>query len=178
MSIESINPATDEVIETFEPFTEREVDETLQRARACFLNWRTTTFAERGALMRRVSAYLRSHAGELGHMITSEMGKPIAEAEAEIEKCAWTCDFYAENAEKFLGDENTPSSATQSYIAYRPLGVVLAVMPWNYPFWQVFRFAAPAVMAGNVGVLKHASNVSRSALAIERVFRACDAPDG
>ena len=178
MSIESINPATDEVIETFEPFTEREVDETLQRARACFLNWRTTTFAERGALMRRVSAYLRSHAGELGHMITLEMGKPIAEAEAEIEKCAWACDFYAENAEKFLGDENTPSGATQSYVAYRPLGVVLAVMPWNYPFWQVFRFAAPAVMAGNVGVLKHASNVSQSALAIERVFRECDAPDG
>jgi len=178
MSIESINPATDEVLETFEPFTEREVDEALQRARACFLNWRATSFAERGALMRRVSAYLRSHAGELGRMITQEMGKPIAEAEAEIEKCAWACDFYAENAEKFLGDENTPSSATQSYVAYRPLGVVLAVMPWNYPFWQVFRFAAPAIMAGNVGVLKHASNVSRSALAIERVFRECDAPDG
>ncbi len=178
MSIESINPATNEVLETFEPHTEREVDEALQRARACFLNWRATSFAERSTLMRRVSAYLRSHAGELGRMMTLEMGKPIVEAEAEIEKCAWACDFYAENAEKFLADENAPSSATQSYVAYRPLGVVLAVMPWNYPFWQVFRFAAPAVMAGNVGVLKHASNVSQSALAIERVFRECDAPDG
>ncbi len=178
MSIESINPATDEVLETFEPFSEREVDATLARARACFLGWRATSFAERSALMRRVAVHLRAHAAELGRLATLEMGKPIVEAEAEIEKCALACDFYAEQTEGFLANDNAPSSATQSYIAYRPLGVVLAVMPWNYPFWQVFRFAAPAVMAGNVGVLKHASNVSRCALAIEQIFRDCGAPDG
>ncbi len=178
MSIESINPATEEVIETFEPFTEREVDEALQRARNTFLRWRTTSFAERGELLVSVAAYLRAHKAALGKVMTLEMGKPIVEAEAEVEKCAWVCDYYAENAENFLADQSAPSAATESYVAFRPLGVVLAVMPWNFPFWQVFRFAAPAIMAGNVGVLKHASNVSRSALEIERVFRESGAPDG
>jgi succinate-semialdehyde dehydrogenase/glutarate-semialdehyde dehydrogenase len=178
MSIESINPATGEIIETFTPYTTEQVNAALDEAQQAFRQWRSTTFAERGALMTRVATYLRANKAELARVATLEMGKVIAEAEAEVEKCAWNCEFYAEHAEAFLADEPVATNAASSYIAYRPLGVVLAVMPWNFPYWQVIRFAAPALMAGNAAVLKHASNVSRCALEIERVFKECGAPAG
>jgi len=178
MSIHSINPATEEAIETFEPFTKEQINDALEQAHRAFLQWRETTFAERSTYLHRVANYLREHKGELARTATLEMGKPIVESEAEVEKCAWNCDFYAESAEQFLADEHITSNATESYVSFQPLGVVLALMPWNFPYWQVFRFAAPALMAGNTAVLKHASNVSRAALDIERVFVECGFPQG
>lgn len=167
----TIDPTTEREIETFETFSAERVNATLERAREAFAAAAQTTFAERRVLMENAARQLRERKRELGALITREMGKPLAEAEAEVAKCATACDFYAANAERFLADEPTPSNATESYVAYQPLGVVLAVMPWNYPFWQVFRFAAPALMAGNVGVLKHATNVTRCAVEIETIFR-------
>ncbi|HVB73488.1 MAG TPA: NAD-dependent succinate-semialdehyde dehydrogenase [Ktedonobacteraceae bacterium] len=178
MSIQSINPATEEVLKTFEPFSEAQIEQALSETRQAFLGWRNTSFAERSVLFHRLASYLREHKEELGRLATLEMGKPLAEAVAEAEKCALNCDFYADNAEKFLADEPVTTNATSSYVEYRPLGVVLALMPWNYPFWQVFRFAAPALMAGNTAVLKHASNVSMCALEIEHVFQECGFPRG
>ncbi len=178
MSMQSINPATGEVIETFELFSPAQIDEALGAARRAFHSWRETDFAERSALFQRLAAYLRAHKTALGRIASLEMGKPLPESEAEVEKCAWNCEYYAQNAERFLADEKIATDATDSYVSYQPLGVVLALMPWNYPFWQVFRFAAPAIMAGNTAVLKHASNVSRCALEIERIFRECEFPEG
>jgi len=178
MSIQSINPATEEVIETFEPHTTAQVNQALDEAHNAFLSWRETTFAERGAALHRIATYLREHKAELARLATLEMGKPIVESEAEVEKCAWNCDFYADNAEKFLADERIATNARESYISFLPLGVVLALMPWNFPYWQVFRFAAPALMAGNTIVLKHASNVSLTALKLERIFQECGLPEG
>lgn len=178
MSIQSINPASGEILETFELFSPAQIDEALTASHTAFQSWRETSFAERSALFRRLAAYLRTHKTELGRLASLEMGKPLSESEAEAEKCAWNCDYYAENAEHFLADEKIATNASESYVSYLPLGVVLALMPWNYPFWQVFRFAAPALMAGNTAVLKHASNVSRCALEIERIFRECGFPEG
>ncbi len=178
MSIQSINPATEEVLNTFEPYSAAQIEQALAEARAAFLSWRDTSFAERSALFHKLANYLRDRKEHLGRLATLEMGKPIAEAIAEIEKCAWNCDFYAGSAEKFLADEPVTTTATSSYIEYQPLGVVLALMPWNYPYWQVIRFAAPALMAGNTAVLKHASNVSMCALEIEHIFKACGFPQG
>ena len=178
MSIQSINPATGDILETFEHFSADQVNEALDAARRAYESWRDTSFAERGAHLHAVATYLRDHKAELARTATLEMGKPISESEAEIEKCAWNCDYYADNAARFLADELVESSASESYVAYVPLGVVLAVMPWNYPYWQVIRFAAPALMAGNTAVLKHASNVSRAALDIERIFRESGLPEG
>ncbi len=178
MSIQSINPATEEVIETFEPHTTAQVNQALDEAHNAFLSWRETTFAERGAALHRIATYLREHKAELARLATLEMGKPIVESEAEVEKCAWNCDFYADNAEKFLADERIATNARESYISFLPLGVVLALMPWNFPYWQVFRFAAPALMAGNTILLKHASNVSLTALRMERIFQDCGLPEG
>jgi len=178
MSIQSINPATEEVIETFEPHTTAQVNQALDEAHNAFLSWRDTMFAERGAALHRIATYLREHKAELARLATLEMGKPIVESEAEVEKCAWNCDFYADNAEKFLADERIATNARESYISFLPLGVVLALMPWNFPYWQVFRFAAPALMAGNTILLKHASNVSLTALRMERIFQDCGLPEG
>ncbi|HZU70870.1 MAG TPA: NAD-dependent succinate-semialdehyde dehydrogenase [Ktedonobacteraceae bacterium] len=178
MSIQSINPATGEVIETFEPYTEAQINEALDQTRNAFRQWRETSFAERGALFRRIASHLRDHKAELARTATLEMGKPIVESEAEVEKCAWNCEYYAENAEKFLADQHISTNATDSYVSFQPLGVVLALMPWNFPYWQVFRFAAPALMAGNTSVLKHASNVSRCALEIEKMFVESGFPQG
>ncbi len=178
MDIKSINPATEELIETFEPYNADQVNQALEQAHKAFRNWRTISFAQRSTLLHRIASYLREHKADLAHLATLEMGKPITEAEAEVEKCAWNCDFYADNAEKFLADESVATNATESYISFQPLGVVLALMPWNFPYWQVFRFAAPALMAGNTIVLKHASNVSLTALEIERVFQECGFPEG
>jgi acyl-CoA reductase-like NAD-dependent aldehyde dehydrogenase len=178
MSIQTNNPTTGEVLETFETYSHEQINEVLSQARQAFLSWRATTFAERGKYFHRIARYLRDHKAELAQTAVLEMGKPITEAEAEIEKCAWNCDFYADNAEKFLSDEHVKSNATESYVSFQPLGVILALMPWNFPYWQVFRFAAPTLMAGNTAVLKHASNVSRCALEIERIFQECDLPAG
>ncbi|HEY8491741.1 MAG TPA: NAD-dependent succinate-semialdehyde dehydrogenase [Dehalococcoidia bacterium] len=178
MSFQSINPATEEILATFDEFTPQQVDQALEQAARAFDAWRRTSFQERSRLMRSAAAYLRQHQARLAGLITAEMGKPIAQAEAEIEKCAWNCDYYAEHAAAFLADQPAPSSAAESYVAFDPLGTVLAIMPWNFPFWQVFRFAAPALMAGNTAVLKHAANVPQCALAIEEVFREAGFPEG
>src|SRR5437867_2137328 len=178
MVLQSINPATEEVLATFEEFYSRQLAQVLDHATHVFEEWRRASFADRNRLMRGAAGHLRGRKERLAALITAEMGKPIVEAEAEIEKCAWNCEFYAENAERFLADEDVKSNATRSYVAFRPLGLVLAIMPWNFPFWQVFRFAAPALMAGNTALLKHASNVSQCALAIEEVFREAGFPPG
>jgi succinate-semialdehyde dehydrogenase / glutarate-semialdehyde dehydrogenase len=178
MTTESINPATEQLIARYEEFTDAEIEQALAQTHETFTRWRETSFAERSRLMRRAGEILRERKERYGALITAEMGKTIAEAEAEVEKCAWNCDFYAEHAERFLSDEPVQTNAAQSYVAYEPLGVILAVMPWNFPFWQVFRFAAPALMAGNTGLLKHASNVTGCALAIEEAFRDAGFPPG
>jgi acyl-CoA reductase-like NAD-dependent aldehyde dehydrogenase len=177
-TVDSINPATGAKLESFTLHTQAELDGILDRAVATQREWARRSFAERGDLMKRAAGYLRANKARFALNATREMGKPIGDAEAEVEKCAWACEFYADNAEKFLADEHIASTATDSYIAYQPLGVVLAVMPWNFPYWQVFRFAAPALMAGNAGVLKHASNVTRCALDIEETFRESGFPAG
>jgi len=178
MSIQTVNPATGEIIETFRETPPSETEQILARAHAAFLDWRTRPFGERAALMREAARALRRRRGEYALTMTREMGKPIVQAEAEIDKCAGTCDYYAEHAEAFLSPQTRPTEAARSYVRFDPLGVVLAVMPWNFPFWQVFRFAAPALMAGNAGLLKHASNVPRAALQIEAVFREAGFPEG
>jgi len=176
--IYSVNPATEEVLRAFEAHDAGQIETALQEAGETYRSWRRISFAERAALMKKAATYLREHKPRMAGLITAEMGKPIVEALAEVEKCAWNCDYYAENAQQFLQDEPRKSGASESYVQYTPLGVVLAVMPWNFPFWQVFRFAAPALMAGNTAVLKHASNVPQCALAIEEAFRAAGFPRG
>jgi succinate-semialdehyde dehydrogenase/glutarate-semialdehyde dehydrogenase len=178
MRLRSINPATEEVLKSFEPHSREQIEQALGQSAEAFRAWRHTGFAERARLMNGAANYLRANKSRLGAVITSEMGKPITEAEAEVEKCAWNCEYYAGNAEGFLRDESRVSSASESYIQYTPLGTVLAIMPWNFPFWQVFRFAAPALMAGNTAILKHASNVPQCALAIEEIFTAAGSPRG
>ena len=178
MAIQSINPATEEVLASFDEFTSTQIDEALDEVAAAFKQWRAASFAERAEPMRRAARYLRANKQRFAGLITAEMGKPIVEAEAEIEKCAWNCDFYAEHAASFLADEPVATNARESFVAFEPLGPVLAIMPWNFPFWQVFRFAAPALMAGDTAVLKHASNVPQCALAIEEVFRESGFPRG
>lgn len=155
-----------------------QLQEKLRVAQEAARSWRETTFAERAALLRRVGQLCRERAPELGKLAATEMKKPITQAIAEVEKCATACDYYADNAEKFLAPKSVASDASESYVTYEPIGVVLAVMPWNFPFWQVMRFAAPVVMAGNVGVLKHASNVPGCAQAFEQLFTDAGAPVG
>jgi succinate-semialdehyde dehydrogenase/glutarate-semialdehyde dehydrogenase len=176
--MQSINPATGELLNEFETWDSETVSDLVTQAGYMFPDWsKITTMEERCGLMRRVADVLRDDADLLAELITLEMGKTITEAKAEIEKSAWVCDFYADKGPEFLADEPVETDATKSYVAYMPLGVVLAVMPWNYPFWQVFRFAAPALIAGNVGLLKHASNVPQCALAIQEVFRKAGVPE-
>src|SRR6266576_3557091 len=177
-AIESINPATAEVIATFEQFTPAQVEQALVEVDAAFHQWRRHSFAERSRAMRGAAELLRKRKERYAGLITAEMGKPITQAEAEVEKCAWVCEYFADNAERFLARQPVQTNARVSYVAFEALGVVLAVMPWNFPFWQVFRFAAPTLMAGNTAVLKHASNVPQCALAIEAVFRDAGLPSG
>jgi len=178
MSIQSINPATGEILEGFRETSGQELDRILTGAHAAFLQWREVPFARRAQRMREAAQILRTRRAEYARTMTLEMGKPIVQGEAEVDKCAWVCEYYADHAEAFLAEQPRETEASRSYVRFDPLGPVLAVMPWNFPFWQVFRFAAPALMAGNAGILKHASNVPRSALAIEEVFREAGFPRG
>src|SRR5881398_3020048 len=178
MAIASINPATGEVIKRFDPHTDGEIESALDRAVSAFKKHRHSSFAERAAKLRHAAETLEKGHEHFARIITSEMGKLLRGSIDEIEKCARGCRFYAEHGEEFLSEQIVSSDARRSYVRYDPLGVVLAIMPWNFPFWQVFRFAAPALMAGNVGLLKHASNVPQCALAIEDIFRRAGFPDG
>ncbi|HEY0591293.1 MAG TPA: NAD-dependent succinate-semialdehyde dehydrogenase [Thermoanaerobaculia bacterium] len=178
MSIATINPATGEVVKTFEPISPDELERKLSIAVYSFARHRKTSFAERSAKMLRAADILERDQKRLGDLITLEMGKPVKAARAEVAKCALACGYYAGNAERHLADERIKTEASESYVRYEPMGPVLAVMPWNFPFWQVFRFAAPAIMAGNVGLLKHASNVPQCALAIEAVLREAGFEEG
>ncbi len=178
MAIATTNPATGEVIKSFTPLSAAEIEVKLQKASDTFEIYRKIPFAQRAEWMLKAGAILESEKEAFGRVMTLEMGKTLRSAVDEAAKCAWVCRYYAENAEKFLADEPVETGAKQSYIRYQPLGPVLAVMPWNFPFWQVLRFAAPALMAGNVGLLKHASIVPQSALLIEDIFRRAGFPDG
>jgi succinate-semialdehyde dehydrogenase/glutarate-semialdehyde dehydrogenase len=177
VSITAVNPATGVEIEAFEEMTPGDVREIVQAAHRAFREWRTRGVADRAAPMRRAGELLRTRAEDYGRLMASEMGKPVRDGRAEAEKCALACDYYAEHAAKYLHAAVVETDASRSFVTFQPLGVVLAVMPWNFPFWQVFRFAAPALMAGNAGLLKHASNVPGCARAIENVFRDAGFPD-
>jgi succinate-semialdehyde dehydrogenase/glutarate-semialdehyde dehydrogenase len=177
MAFPVVNPATGERIREYPEAKPREVRAAIEGAHAAFLGWRRTPFAERARPMREAARLLRAQAPKHAVRMAEEMGKPVRDGRAEVEKCAWACEFYAENAERFLAPEPVATDARRSFVAYGPLGVVLAVMPWNFPFWQVFRFAAPALMAGNAAVLKHASNVPGCALAIEALLREAGFPE-
>src|ERR1700730_7866410 len=177
MTWQTINPASGAVVASYEETSPDAVQAIIASAHQAYLEWRQTSFRERAALMRRAADVLRGNAREYARLMAEEMGKPIRDGIAEIQKCAGGCDYFAENAERFLAPEPVATEARKSYVAFNPLGVVLAVMPWNFPFWQVFRFAAPGLMAGNAGVLKHASNVPGCALAIEQVFRKAGFPE-
>ena len=179
MAIASTNPATGELLQTFDALTEEQIDEKLATAAAAFRSYRTTTFAERADWLRRAADILDAEADALGRLATLEMGKTLASAVAEVGKCATACRYYAEHAEAHARRRAASRpTARRSFTRYEPLGPVLAIMPWNFPFWQVFRFAAPALMAGNVGLLKHASNVPQCALAIEDILRRAGFPEG
>lgn len=173
----SINPYSGKVIKSYKNHTPQEVSEIIDKADARFYQWRKTPFSERKKLMLAAAAELKKNKSEYALTMVEEIGKPISQAIAEIEKCAWVCDYYAENAEKHLANDVIETDALKSYISFEPIGVVLAVMPWNYPYWQVFRFAVPALMAGNIGVLKHASNVFGCALNIEKIFQRAGFPE-
>jgi succinate-semialdehyde dehydrogenase/glutarate-semialdehyde dehydrogenase len=178
MAIATINPATGQTIKTFEALTDAQVDQKIQRAAEIFPSFRKLSFANRAKMMLKAADILEAEKESLGRLMTIEMGKTYRSAIDEAVKCAWGCRYYAENAERFLADETVQTSASRSYIRYQPMGIVLVVMPWNYPFWQVFRFIAPGLMAGNVGLLKHASNVPQCALKIEEILLQAGFPEG
>ena len=178
MAIATINPATGQTIKTFEALTDAQVDQKIQKATETFLSFRKLSFADRGRMMNRAAEILESEKETLAKLMTTEMGKTYRSAIDEAVKCAWVCRYYAEHAEGFLADEVVETPASRSFIRYQPMGVVLVIMPWNYPFWQVFRFIAPGLMAGNVGILKHASNVPQCALKIEEVLLKAGFPEG
>jgi succinate-semialdehyde dehydrogenase/glutarate-semialdehyde dehydrogenase len=178
VTVQSVNPATGEVLETFEETAPDALARILERADAASREWRRRPVGERAERLRAAGRLLRERKDTYARTMALEMGKPLAQGVGEAEKCAWVCDYYAEHGAAFLADEPRPSDASRSYIRFEALGPVLAIMPWNFPFWQVFRFAAPALVAGNAGILKHAPNVSRCALEIESVFRDAGFPDG
>src|SRR6201993_4446300 len=178
MGIATVNPATGEVVKTFTALSNAEVEAKVQRAAETFLSYRKVPFADRARMMTKAAEILEKEKEGFGRIMTLEMGKPLRAAIAEAAKCATACRYYAENTERFLADELVETGAKKSFIRYLPIGPILAVMPWNFPFWQVIRFAAPALMAGNVGLLKHASNVPQCALAIEEIFLEAGFPEG
>ena len=178
MPIATINPATGKLVKRFDALTDAQLEEKICRAHRTFPVFRKLSFAQRGQMMRNAAEILEAEKSELGRMMTLEMGKTLRSAVDEALKCAWACRFYADNAERFLADEVIETTATKSFVRYQPLGVVLAIMPWNFPFWQVFRFIAPCLMAGNVGLLKHASNVPQCALKIEEILLRAEFSEG
>ncbi len=177
-TITSRNPATEELLAGFDEYSDSLIERKLDASANSFRDWSRQPLAERAALIRDVARELRSHSAGLAELITLEMGKPLNQSAAEVEKCAACCEFYADRGPEFLMSRNVPTEATRSYVRYDPIGPVLAVMPWNFPFWQVFRFAAPALLAGNTALLKHASNVSLCSLRIEEIFRDAGLPSG
>ncbi len=177
MSITSINPATEEVIATYDSMSKDELISIVRSSQMDFMDWKQLSMNERSRFLHNLANCLREEKKELACLITSEMGKPIGEAEAEVEKCAWVCEFYADKSDEFLAPEFVETDATRSWVAFQPIGLVLSIMPWNFPLWQVMRFAAPAVMAGNGCIVKHAPNVTGCALAIEKLFRKAGFPD-
>lgn len=178
MIIEIINPATREKINTYTEMTTKEVEVSLETAHEAFRNWRETSFSRRAEKLKSAAKILRQKSGELAELMAREMGKPLAQGNAEIEKCAWVCDYYADEGERLLQLEIVKTDASKSYVCFDPLGSILAVMPWNFPFWQAFRCAAPIIMAGNAYVLKHAANVTGCALAMEQIFEQAGFPEG
>jgi succinate-semialdehyde dehydrogenase/glutarate-semialdehyde dehydrogenase len=175
--IKSINPATDEEIKVYREMTDQEVSGILEKSQKSFLDWKEKPFSVRADKIKKAAVLLRDRTERLSELMTMEMGKPIRQSRGEIEKCAGACEYFAENAESFLKDEVVKTDASKSFVTFQPLGVILAIMPWNFPFWQVFRFAAPNLMAGNAGILKHSSNVSGCALAIEEIFKDAGFPE-
>ncbi|SRR5579885_461381 len=177
MTFQSINPASGTPVASYDETQRAEVSRIIEKAHAAFLDWRRTSFRDRAMPLRKAGQILRDKSREYARLMAEEMGKPFKDGIAEVEKCATACDYFAEHAEKFLATEEIASDARRSFVTFQPLGVILAVMPWNFPFWQVFRFAAPGLMAGNAGVLKHASNVPGCALAIEQIFKDAGFPE-
>jgi succinate-semialdehyde dehydrogenase/glutarate-semialdehyde dehydrogenase len=177
MTLESVNPTTGEILATYPEMVASEVDQIIAACHHAQSEWRGSSFAARREPLNRAAGLLRQRRDALAELMTREMGKPVVQARAEVDKCAWVCDYYAENAESFLTPEIIETDASKSFVAFEPLGVVLAIMPWNFPLWQVFRFAAPALMAGNTGILKHASNVQGCGLTIEEILRDAGYPE-
>lgn len=178
MSFATINPVDNQVVEKYREHSDKTVEVSIKTAQEAFLTWKKSAQPLRTKYLRSVAEVLRSDQEELAQLMTLEMGKPIKESRAEVEKCAWVCDYYADNARHFLKDEVVNTDASNSYISYEPLGIIFGIMPWNFPFWQVFRFAAPSLMAGNVILLKHAASVPQCAMAIEEVFRKANMDEG
>jgi succinate-semialdehyde dehydrogenase/glutarate-semialdehyde dehydrogenase len=178
LAISTINPATEELLKTFSEHTDKQIQNIIENTNNTFNEWSRTTFNERKILLLKTSDILKQNSRKYGEILTTEMGKTLTQAIAEVEKCAWVCEYYANNAESILSEEAIKTDGTESYVRFDPMGIILAVMPWNFPFWQVFRFAAPALMAGNVCLLKHASNVPQSAIAIEEIFKLAGIPEG
>ncbi len=178
MTVASINPTTGETLETFAETTPTALEQILDQGVVAYQSWRRCSYPQRATLLREAARLLRERKAQHARTMALEMGKPLPQGEAEAEKCAWVCDYYAEHAERFLADEPRETDASKAFVRFDPIGPVLAIMPWNFPFWQVFRFAAPALMAGNAGLLKHAPNVTRCALEIEAIFRDSGFPEG
>lgn len=178
MAIATINPATGQTLKTFDSLSDSQIEEKIQRGAETFPGFSRLSFAQRGQMMLKAADILENEKKELARLMTAEMGKTFRSAVDEAVKCAWACRYYAEHAERFLADEVIETTASHSYVRYQPLGIILVVMPWNYPFWQVFRFIAPGLMAGNVGLLKHASNVPQCALKIEDILLRAGFPEG
>ena len=170
MNLISINPANNKKLNSYQEISKDSINQIIDSSFNTFLEWRNKSFSYRAKKMRHLAELLKQKKDLLGLLMTKEMGKPIKQSIAEAEKCAWVCEYYADNAEKFLSQKEIPTGSTKSFISFQPIGIVLAIMPWNFPFWQVFRFASPALMAGNVGILKHASNVQGCAIEIEKLF--------
>lgn len=174
--MQAINPATEELLKLYADHNDGQMAKIIDATHEAYSSWKDTTFSHRSELMKKAAAVLRSKKADFAKIMTEEMGKPLKDSEAEVEKCAWVCEYYADNAEAFLADEMIETDASKSYVSHRPIGIVFAIMPWNYPFWQVFRFAAPTLMAGNAALLKHAPNVPGCAEAIVAIFEEAGFP--